>query len=138
MFKKDLTVCDRYLAEAARATFQLTVHQRHFEIDGVDVKLLIRGNSAYSCIMRTKTQRWDYYENNLNFTQILRVEIKPSVGDDYPAVLRQMRVNQSNVLLVDNYTGVGATREQFIKTFAAANIAVVFLEAVERLANTAA
>jgi uncharacterized protein (DUF3820 family) len=60
-----------------------------------------------------------------------RIELKPSVGDDYPAILRQMRASHSNVLLTRDYTGAGATEEQFVKTFATADIKVVFLRDVE-------
>jgi hypothetical protein len=55
----------------------------------------------------------------------LRIEIKPTVGDDYPSVLRQMKANESEILFVGQYVGTGATREQFIKTFATASIRVV-------------
>jgi hypothetical protein len=61
----------------------------------------------------------------------MRVEIKPAVADDYPAVLRQMRASQSTVLFLEEYRGKGATREQFIKTFASAGIAVVFKDQVQ-------
>ena len=48
-----------------------------------------------------------------------------------PAVLRQMKANGSEVLLLRDYVGTGATREQFIKTFATAAKCVVFLRDVE-------
>ena len=51
--------------------------------------------------------------------------------DDYPAVLRQMKANGSDVLLIGDYVGTGATREQFIKTFATASKRVVFLHDVD-------
>ena len=57
----------------------------------------------------------------------LEVEIKPAVGDDYPAVLRQMKRNGSKILFLKNYAGQGATEDQFIKTFAASGFKVVFL-----------
>lgn len=56
----------------------------------------------------------------------VNIEIKPTVGDDYPSVLRQMRHSKSNVLFLEQYTGTGATREQFIRMFKTANIAIVF------------
>jgi hypothetical protein len=46
-------------------------------------------------------------------------------------VLRQMKGNKSDVLLLGDYVGTGATREQFIKTFATASKRVVFLRDVE-------
>jgi hypothetical protein len=64
------------------------------------------------------------------------IEIKPSVGDDYPAVLRQMRANNSGVLFTQNYTGIGATEEQFVKTFALSNIKVVFCRDADAIVLT--
>lgn len=61
----------------------------------------------------------------------LRIELKPVVGDDYPAVLRQMKPNRSTVLFVGEYTGQGATEEQFVQTMATADIRVVFARDVE-------
>jgi hypothetical protein len=59
------------------------------------------------------------------------IELKPVVGDDYPAVLRQMKRNGSRVLFVGAYTGQGATEAQFVKTMATAGIRVVFARDVE-------
>lgn len=64
------------------------------------------------------------------------IEIKPEVGDDYPAVLRQMRANHSNVLFTQNYTGVGATEEQFVRTFGTADIRVIFRRDVDAVAKS--
>jgi uncharacterized protein (DUF3820 family) len=58
------------------------------------------------------------------------IELKPTVGDDYPSVLRQMLANRSEVLVLDQYTGRGATREQFVKTFQASGKRVVFLSEI--------
>lgn len=59
------------------------------------------------------------------------IEVKPTVGDDYPAILRKMkgvgaRQYRSLVLFLEEYTGVGATREQFVAIFKLERIAVVF------------
>ncbi|MDP1684614.1 hypothetical protein [Hydrogenophaga sp.] len=62
-----------------------------------------------------------------------RIEVKPVVGDDYPAVLRRMKTAHNNVLLVGEYNGTGATWEQLVKVFALSNISVVLLEDVERV-----
>lgn len=61
------------------------------------------------------------------------VEIKPVVSDDFPAVLRQMKHQRSNVLFLEKYTGTGATKEQFIDFFAAQNIKVIFTSEVEAI-----
>ena len=67
------------------------------------------------------------------------VEIKPTIGDDYPAVLRQMKTAERAsegtrhlvyraVLFLVEYIGVGATCEQFIDVFENEGIRVVFLD----------
>lgn len=76
------------------------------------------------------------------------VEIKPSIGDDYPAVLRQIKRARTSsrqlthsyrpvfesvfvrhpVLFLEKYIGVGATEEQFIQIFESAGIHVIFLD----------
>jgi hypothetical protein len=58
------------------------------------------------------------------------IEVKPSVGDDYPAVLRQMRSNGAKYLFPRDYHGVGATQAQFVQMFKSAGIHVVFANEV--------
>jgi len=55
----------------------------------------------------------------------LRIEIKPAMGDDYPAVLRQMKASYCNVLYLVAYTGSGATLDQVKQMFRAAGIRVI-------------
>jgi hypothetical protein len=111
------------LAERRRATIDaVSFHfERHFEVSGIDVGLVIRAENATHGIA---TQLYERYHP-------LTIELKPSVGDDYPAVLRQMRANKSCVLFIQDYIGVGATEEQFIKTFALSDIKVVFRRDVD-------
>jgi len=66
-------------------------------------------------------------------TGSLHIEVKPVVGDDYPAVLRRMKTANNNVLLVGEYNGTGATWEQLVKVFALSKISVVSLEEVEKV-----
>jgi hypothetical protein len=42
-----------------------------------------------------------------------RIELKPTIGDDFPAVLRQIKNNGSNVLIIKKYTGTGASYKEF-------------------------
>jgi hypothetical protein len=59
----------------------------------------------------------------------LTIECKPSLGDDYPAVLRQMRASKSNLLLIGHagYQGVGASFDQVVHIFQSAAIEIVRL-----------
>ncbi|HEY2530306.1 MAG TPA: hypothetical protein VGJ20_20610 [Xanthobacteraceae bacterium] len=98
-------------AEKLKAkSYALKVEQRTFEARGVDVMFVVT---------------W-VFDRGMPF----RVEIKPTVGDDYPAVLRQMRRSECNILFVERYAGVGATEEQFKAIFRAAGIRVVFRDQV--------
>jgi hypothetical protein len=58
--------------------------------------------------------------------QCFRIEVKPSVGDDYPSVLRQMKRERADTLFIGEYVGEGVTREQFVKIFNNEGIRVVF------------
>ncbi len=71
------------------------------------------------------------------------VEIKPCLGDDFPAVLRQMKNNSNmrvptssgrsmvipneryKILIIDEFTAQGATWEQVVKTFELSNITLL-------------
>lgn len=68
------------------------------------------------------------------------VEIKPSIGDDYPVVLRKMKANMGRftgqpVLFVDQFSAVGVTKEQMVKMFNFSGIAVVWKENVDEIYN---
>lgn len=61
-----------------------------------------------------------------------RVEVKPLVGDDYPAILRAMKAVKGTHLLVGEYSGAGATWEQVVEVFRMSNIVATTVEAVEQ------
>ena len=56
----------------------------------------------------------------------LTIEIKPSVGDDFPSVMRQMKKAGSNILFVRNYSGSGVSEEIFVEMFESQKIFVIF------------
>lgn len=69
----------------------------------------------------------------------IAVECKPSLGDDYPAVLREIQRkvpdrNAAAVVLVGDggYTGVGATFDQVRKMFGSQNVVIVGVDEVAR------
>jgi hypothetical protein len=72
-----------------------------------------------------------------SFDDPVTVEIKPMIGDDYAAVLRQVRASGSMVVLVGRYDGFGATRDEFVQMFAASGKKVVFLDEVNAALPTA-
>ena len=62
----------------------------------------------------------------------VRIEIKPAMGDDYPAVLRQMQASRCDVLYLVAYTGEGANLDQVKQMFEASRITVLMHDAVNR------
>jgi uncharacterized protein (DUF3820 family) len=116
---------------------------RRFEVGGVDVYLKVAARDVewrfeYECSESTGYPL-DYYWRNdwrewrsvVGWQTEHNIEIKPVIGDDYPAVLRQMKRTGADVLFVGEYTGQGATEEQFVQTMATAGIRVVFAREVE-------
>lgn len=70
----------------------------------------------------------------LTFPSLLHsfsVECKPHVGDDYPAVLRQMKRSGAKVLLVGTFSSLAVSILQFERMMHSQGIAVVFLSEVE-------
>ena len=98
----------------------MDVREPKFEVEGVD--------AAFDVYARFKKHfdHGSYFARSGEAVKTLKVEIKPVVGDDYPAVLRQMRRNRAEYLLIRSYTGVGVTQEQFIQFFESQGITVVF------------
>jgi uncharacterized protein (DUF3820 family) len=80
-----------------------------FEVKGADIQMML--GDDHRC--------YHYHQN------AVRVEIKPAIGDDYPAVLRQMKGSESNVLYLASYTGQGATLDQVRKIFKASGITIL-------------
>ena len=89
----------------------------------------------------------DFIFNHKRYINIL-IEIKPTIGDDFPAVLRQMKASMPKTmfdnndhspykkyrcLLLREYTGESASREQFIKYFNSQGYKVIFLSDINSI-----
>jgi hypothetical protein len=73
-------------------------------------------------------------------TSVFYIEIKPSVSDDFPSVLRQIKAQKTGahvfsrsalgndyiVLLIGEYSGIGATKDEFVAFMKNEGIIVVF------------
>lgn len=117
-------------------------HFPRFEIAGADVELFVAAadrpnisqklsiGERYTESTRIPTERFIANESWFDAVLYRRIEIKPSVSDDYPAILRQMKASNCGVLFTEQYTGYGATMEQFIQIFEASGIKVVFRDQI--------
>lgn len=67
----------------------------------------------------------------ISFDMPLMVEVKPEVGDDYPAILRQMRRNGSKFLFTRAYSGSGVNEQTFFQFMESQGIKVVLESEVD-------
>lgn len=106
-----------------------------FEKEGADVAYRVTGGGSVKTAVPIKWGDNEIDEEKLitwygvNFP--FRVEVKPIVGDDYPAILRAMKTVKTSQLLVGEYTGAGATWDQLVKVFELSGITAVLLDDVE-------
>lgn len=103
-------------------TNPMTAKYTAFEVEGADVALTLRDEKGWlPCVY---------------------VECKPTLGDDYPAVLRKMKARAMSpkgfsskvvyqALVVGSYTGVGATLDQVQLIFG--SIKIILVERIEGL-----
>lgn len=119
-----------YLASDLKVEHEFNVR---FESDGADVYILWSGSYPHLTL-----KSGGYYAQKTSIVTSgkqdrLPIEIKPTVGDEYPAVLRQMKRNESSFLYIGEYQGEGATERQFVEIFAASRKAVIFKRDVDRV-----
>lgn len=89
-----------------------------FEFKGVDV-----------CI------NYVFCPNDSSFQEVtsnqqIFIEIKPTLSDDYPGVLRQMMANNSQYLLTKEYTGEGATLDQVRIIFGSSGKTIILINEI--------
>ncbi|MBM9520868.1 hypothetical protein JWG39_13690 [Desulforhopalus vacuolatus] len=109
-----------------------------FEHKGVDVvykveygygKIGSNGHENYKVKQAVETL-W-----KCNTYRTFRIELKPTIGDDFPQVLRQVKANGSNVIILKEYTGTGATYDEFKKFFESQGLIVLKQSEVEAIAT---
>ncbi len=110
-------------------TKERIVWNKKFEEKGIDVSYTI-----VTKFLRIKSAVDKYDESNFKskikhkgyIGKLLRIEIKPTVSDDYPTILRQMLAANSNCLFLRDYSGIGIDKNKFIQLFGQQGIKVIF------------
>lgn len=117
------------------------IGEMQFEADGADVEYRCTGNIAVEaayCGYRDDPAELllPCLSSHLlarSVNELLRIEVKPIVGDDYPAILRAMKAVKNRQLLVGEYNGTGATGQEVVKVFTMSeNIRAVLLDEVTK------
>lgn len=113
------------------------VYGMQFEHDGADVAFQVGGGFAVMARLRSEDPMFSGERSvpllRSGAQESLRVEVKPIVGDDYPAILRSMKAVKDRQLLVGEYVGTGATWVQLVQVFGLSGIQAVLLDDVERV-----
>lgn len=86
---------------------------------------------------------WDLIVNSDNYRTL--IEIKPTLGDDYPNVLRKMKHQiklftkakkcnvyvRGSILLLNNFDSINTSKENLKKIFSQSDIRVIFLDELD-------
>lgn len=99
-------------------------HWVSFEKKGIDVSI------SYYLEADELFDEKHNLSNTLSLGEI-GVEIKPSIGDDFPAVLRQMERLRVKLCLAEHYTGRGASEPIVKQMFKANGYKLIFLRDIE-------
>jgi hypothetical protein len=122
----DPEFCQRFMRKAFNLE-KFTGPQ--FEVNNVDV--VFTGERISHIVSESKN--WLFF-----------VELKPTIGDDYPSVLRQIKsydmifhsslikksvsIVAGRALCLEEFTARSVTREQFVRIFEMSNVKVVFMD----------
>ncbi len=108
-----------------------------FEKKGLDVHYDVSYGYSDFGVSETTYRRaatvLNKFWNNSSCNQKIRVELKPYVGDDFPAVLRQMKTSGANILVIKEYTGTGASFEEFKRFFTSQDMKIFSEQEIEQV-----
>lgn len=118
-----------------KGTSLLRLSNPNFEKDGLDVIYhIVYGYDTNSGISDYDPQELKTFIKMIwdaNISMTFRIELKPEVGDDFPAVLRQMKSLRANILIMKKYTGIGASYEELVEFFNLENIKVILEKEID-------
>ena len=101
--------------------------EHEFEEQGWDVIIRSISYNCHDCIV---------YKNCTVQQNLIGVEIKPSIGDDYPSILREMKNNSIHpdyqCLVYDKFEVTNVTLEQVKNIFSASKIKVFSIDDIEK------
>lgn len=106
-------------------TFLLhSIHKKYFEVDGIDVLLTYR--------------TWGFYDSwgkhPYSYHPSCKIEIKPSIGDDFPSVLRQAQrmKNGTRCVVFRDFVGTSVTLEQVRAMFKHSGVLLFSLDEIQQ------
>ncbi len=107
------------------------IKDKKFEHNGIDI--------TFSCEVHFKNYQdrylgqteWQNYNSTYyHYAGEFKIEIKPTLSDEYPIVLRQMKASKSNVLIIGEYLGIGINFEQLNEFFRTERIRIIMISEI--------
>lgn len=117
-----------FCRSAAKSSGKITINKTDFEENGWDVR--INAVMPYG-----NPEKLEDLEIKIS------VEIKPTVGDDYPSILRQIKSNMTGsksfyVLIYNEFTANGVTMDQVRRIFMQSGIIMVSYAELDKKPDT--
>jgi hypothetical protein len=132
--KEELARLQQQRTQRGEPVFRL-YSEVQFEQEGIDV--LIRWNYCEAreplCVLADRYHR-DYHEPRRTIRhrqQCVCVELKPTIGDDYPVMLRQMHRLEVRTAVFGNCTASGVTEAQIRAMFTANGYRLISVAEIE-------
>jgi len=97
-----------------------------FEDCGSDVSFHV----SYGYSLYEFRKIWSKVESHFFKDASFRIELKPSIGDDFPTVFREMKQHKSNLLILKNFTTSTITFDQLKQYFKTENISVIIEDSI--------
>lgn len=121
---RDLHIAEKHLEELPKKCWPHMSSSVKFEHNRADVWFRMKAEICFPS--NIKVEDLPKPLHCLRAEADFALEIKPTVGDDYPAILRQMNHTKAKYLFLEEYTGIGVTVDQFRDMFAESDKIVVF------------
>jgi hypothetical protein len=112
------------------------IEYRQFEDEGADLSIFFRGGHSidlagdtYFYLNKDHSSERTDFKPKIELVDVFkfayRIELKPSIGDDYPAILRQVVASECDVVLTQSYCGVGASFDQVQTIFKSRSVRLI-------------
>jgi len=101
------------------------VSEIEFEVSGIDVRFCVEYGGYYN--RETKNSKGEVVKTRKSYRSAKRIsaELKPIVGDDYPAILREMVHKKCNLLIYENFKSEAIDENKLEKFFATREIKIL-------------
>jgi len=111
--------------KAEKGEYLLKVEKKFETKRGADLMLDFSAMQSYTVpllqftplFLYNREELSDRIEIHLLDTCRLIIEVKPFISDDFPTIMKQCRDQHSNVLVINEYTGVGASLDDVREMF---------------------